>query len=79
MSEVRRIWARKPVRDDRSGVREGGLSEPLEFLVVDGRAVELNWLRGVLGICMHEEELQELDQVELDSLTEQIGYSPGRR
>jgi hypothetical protein len=60
MKTVRRFWARKPLRNPVSGVREGDYSEPLEFIELDGKCIEVQWMQSVASLCCAPHELMEV-------------------
>lgn len=63
MSKPRRFWARKPLRNAVSGVREGGYSEPIQFIEIDGRCYEVDWIKSVETLSPRPDELKEVSYV----------------
>ena len=63
MSKPRRFWASKPLRNAVSGVREGGYSEPIEFIEIDGRCYEVDWIKSVETLSPRPDELKEVSYV----------------
>lgn len=77
MSKLRRFWARKPVRNAGSGVREGEFSEPLEFVEIDGRCYEVDWIKSVETLSPRPEELKEVHYVPTASVVFGAGNYSG--
>jgi hypothetical protein len=48
------------VRNAVSGVREGEYSEPLEFVEIDGRCYEVDWIKSVETLSPRPEEIKEV-------------------